>query len=63
MIRIHCILYENTYLFLVPKYILLVSQLVNAEGLLLSYKEFLSLYKVPVTSPCNKVPLKILQLF
>ena len=26
-----------------------MSQLVNAEGLLLSYKEFLSLYKVPVT--------------
>ncbi|CDQ67332.1 unnamed protein product [Oncorhynchus mykiss] len=37
------ILYKNTYLFL--EY----CQLVNAEGLLLSYKEFLSLYKVPVT--------------
>ncbi|CDQ96657.1 unnamed protein product, partial [Oncorhynchus mykiss] len=36
-------LYKNTSLFL--EY----CQLVNAEGLLLSYKEFLSLYKVPVT--------------
>ena len=46
------ILYENTSLFLeywFQNNILLVSQLVNAEGLLLSYKEFLSLYKVPVT--------------
>lgn len=46
------ILYKNTSLFLEYWFrnnILLVSQLVNAEGLLLSYKEFLSLYKVPVT--------------
>uniref|UniRef100_A0A8K9UN26 Reverse transcriptase domain-containing protein n=1 Tax=Oncorhynchus mykiss TaxID=8022 RepID=A0A8K9UN26_ONCMY len=46
------ILYKNTSLFLEYCFrnnILLVSQLVNAEGLLLSYKEFLSLYKVPVT--------------
>ena len=46
------ILYKNTSLFLEYWFrnnILLVSQLVNAEGLLLSYKGFLSLYKVPVT--------------
>ena len=46
------ILYKNTYLFLEYWFrnnILLVSQLVNTEGFLLSYKEFLSLYKVPVT--------------
>ena len=50
--NIRDILYKNTSLFLEYWFRnnnLLVSQLINAEGLLLSYKEFVSLYKVPVT--------------
>jgi hypothetical protein len=46
------ILYKNTSLFLEYWFrnnILLVRQLVNAEGILLNSKEFLSLYKIPVT--------------
>lgn len=46
------ILYRNKSLFFknwFNNHILLVSQLFNAEGLLLNYEEFLSPYNIPVT--------------